>query len=67
MRKDASGRDRSKADAFWCKLSAVRGHSVGEIEFQLLSVSEKAREELAAGNETYARQKAEWGMKAARR
>jgi hypothetical protein len=66
MRKDGSGHDRSTADAFWCKLAAVRGHSQEEIESELKNVSEKAREELERGNKTYAEQKAEWGGAAAK-
>src|SRR5262249_55891906 len=41
MRKDGSGRDRSIADAFWCKLAAVGEHSVDAIEHELERVSEK--------------------------
>jgi RepB DNA-primase from phage plasmid len=65
MRKDGSGRDRSIADAFWCKLSAARGHSIEEIAAMLLRVSEKAQEEIAHGYVNYALDKARWGARAA--
>jgi hypothetical protein len=65
MRKDGSGRDRSTADAFFCKLAAVRGHSPEAIAAELVRVSEKAQTEIARGNINYAKQKAEWGVQVA--
>jgi hypothetical protein len=67
MRKDGSGRDRSMADAFFCKLAALRGHSIEAIAAGLLRVSERAQKELARGNEVYAWDKARWGVEAAQR
>jgi hypothetical protein len=65
MRQDGSGRDRSTADAFFCKLAAVRGHSVDAIAAELLRVSAKAQEEIARGRLNYALDKAQWGATAA--
>jgi hypothetical protein len=65
MRADGSGPDRSKADAFWCKWAAERGHCLSDIAAKLEIISEKAREELSRGNADYALHKAEWGCRAA--
>ena len=65
MRNDGSGRDRSVADAFWCKLAAKRSHSEPEIAAELCRVSAKAQEELARGNTNYATAAARWGVKKA--
>jgi hypothetical protein len=61
LRADGSGKDRSKADCMWCKWAAERGHSEQEIAARLIEVSEKAREEVARGNESYAMGKTRWG------
>jgi hypothetical protein len=65
LRRDGSGRDRSKADAFWAKRAAQRGYSVEDIAARLSKVSERAREKLAHGDATYALEKAQWAAKAA--
>lgn len=39
-----SGPDISRADYFWCMMSAQRGHSVEEIARRLMELSSKARE-----------------------
>jgi hypothetical protein len=65
LRADGSGKDRSKADAFWCKWAAERGYHLDEIASELLRISAKAREEIARGNANYAIEKARWGVKVA--
>jgi hypothetical protein len=65
LRADGSGKDRSKADAFWCKWADERGYSIEEIASELSRVSQKAQEQVVSGNTSYAIEKARWGVKVA--
>jgi hypothetical protein len=62
----SSGPNLDVVDAFWCKLAALRGHSLEAIATKLLRVSTNAQEQVARGNVNYAMDKARWGVAVAR-
>jgi hypothetical protein len=66
-RRYSSGQDLDGVDAFWCKLAAVRRHSLEAIAAKLLCVSTNAQEQVAHGDENYAMDAARWGVEVARR
>jgi hypothetical protein len=51
MNNGKTGPDMSRADFFWCMMSAQRGHNIEEIAAKLMELSTKARE----NGEQYAR------------
>jgi hypothetical protein len=64
----SSGPNLDTVDAFWCKLAAVRGHSLVReaIAGELLRVSTYAQEQVARGNVNYPMDNARWGVAVAR-